>query len=274
SAGAAAAFGALAYAASDAGQTDREAMALERAESLKPRLAYLTVTVAGPNTEGLEVLRDGEVQRQATFGVPVPIDAGEHRIEARAPDRQPWSKTIVVAQGPGTIEVRVPQLQEPAAKPVAPVPAARPVHAVPKPAPPPVVATHASAEPATQAQADSAPGSSQRTWGWLTVGAGGAALAVGGTFAILAASADAKADEQCRPDDPTLCNEKGVSLGEEATRKAGVATLATGIGAALAIAGGVLVLTAPSDPASSDVALGIRTEMQPAGATFGVEGTW
>lgn len=265
-------FKEAAYAAADAGQKDREAMATERADALKPQLATLTLKVTEPDLEGMEVSRDGEPQRQAAWGVPVPVDPGSHRIEARAPNRRAWTKTLEVRKGPGNFEIVVPALDpettHPAAATAAPPPPDPKKPTVPSVIPAPSVAAEHPAE------AESPPANAQRTWGFVTLGAGGVGLAVGGVFAILAASADAQADEECRPDNPKLCSEKGVTLGDQAVTNAGIATLAAGIGAALAITGGVLVFTAPSDDPERSPALGVGAAFTPQGATLGLQGQW
>jgi hypothetical protein len=62
---------------------------------------------------------------------------------------------------------------------------------------------------------------------------------------LLAVADNGRADDACRIDDPTLCNERGVDLGDSARTKATVATALGGVGAALAITGTVLLFTAP-----------------------------
>jgi serine/threonine-protein kinase len=265
-------FKEAAYAAADAGQSDRESMALERAEQLKPKLAYLTVRVLEPETEGLEVRRGSEMLRPATWGVPVPVDSGEHLIEAKAPGRKSWEQQVKVAKGPGTTEVLVPRLALEEPEPVSAPP--------PPPAPPqqkkpaPVVSAPQQVNPAPPPEQDAASGSPQRTWGWITLAAGGASVAAGGIFGLLAAQANAEADKQCRPNDPTLCSPEGVTLGETATNRAGVATLATGLGAALLVTGGILLFTAPSDEPSTHAALEVGAQVQPQGALLGIKGAW
>jgi hypothetical protein len=66
------------------GRDDREKIASERADGLRPRLSTLTVEVPAEvaKTEGLEVRVDGLALGAASFGIAVPVDGGEHRIEA------------------------------------------------------------------------------------------------------------------------------------------------------------------------------------------------
>jgi hypothetical protein len=76
--------------------------------------------------------------RDALWGIAVPVDAGDHRVEAHAPGRRPWS-AIVHTQDGLTASVAVPDL--PLAPPTAPPAvdggAATADRAPPSPPPPP-----------------------------------------------------------------------------------------------------------------------------------------
>jgi serine/threonine-protein kinase len=252
-----------AYSASNSGQKDREKVAQDRADAIKPNLAYMTLRVAEPDAPGLEVQRDGQTVGAAAWGVAVPIDPGEHRIEAQRPTAEPWSTVVNVPPGPGNIEVQVPPLAEVQLAPPA-IPARAPL---PPPQQRPVL-------PARPSQADSSPGGGQRTWGWAAISAGGAGLLVGGLFALAAKKADEEADKECRPDDRTLCSSDGVSLGDQAIARGNAATVATGLGAALLVTGGVLLWTAPSGDDKDRGRVSLSADFGPrfAGARFG--GAW
>jgi len=91
------------------GQVDREQGAQARARELEPKLARLTVDVQTPQTPGLEVIRDGVHLGPAALGTALPVDPGEHVIEARAPGRVPF-REVVEATGPDELTVLVPEL--------------------------------------------------------------------------------------------------------------------------------------------------------------------
>jgi hypothetical protein len=247
-----------AYAASNSGQKDREKVAQDRADAIKPNLAYINVRVAEPDMPGLEVQRDGQVVRAAAWGVPVPVDPGEHRIQAKRPNAEPWSALVNVPPGPGTVEVQVPPLKPLEAPVVAPAP---PVAPPPRPA-----------APAEPSQADSYP--DERTLGWVAVSTGGGALLVGGLFALLAKRSDTEADQACRPDDPKLCSSDGVSLGEKATAQGNVATLATGLGVALLATGGILLFAAPADDGKNQGRASLSADFGPHVANLRFGGAW
>jgi hypothetical protein len=81
------------------GRQDREALAKERAAALLPRLSSLTVDVSPEAAahEGLEIRVDGNPLARPAWGVAVPTNGGEHRIEATAPGKAPWSQSLTLA---------------------------------------------------------------------------------------------------------------------------------------------------------------------------------
>jgi hypothetical protein len=121
------------------GEAEREQAARRRADAVAPRLGKLSVEVPlARRVTDLEVRRDGELVRDALWGIAVPVDAGDHRVEAHAPGRRPWS-AIVHTQDGLTASVAVPDL--PLAPPTAPPAvdggAATADRAPPSPPPPP-----------------------------------------------------------------------------------------------------------------------------------------
>jgi hypothetical protein len=92
------------------GQSEREKIAKERADSLEPALPRLTITVS-PQASGapLQVTRDGEAVLPELWGVTVPVDPGEHAIAASAPGKTPWASKIRV-EPRQTAAVAVPML--------------------------------------------------------------------------------------------------------------------------------------------------------------------
>jgi hypothetical protein len=92
------------------GEPERERAARDRAASLEPRLGRITIDVPpAQRIPELGVQRDGQDVREALWGVSVPVDAGEHRVEARAPGRRPWSMIVRAVDGQ-TIGVSIPDL--------------------------------------------------------------------------------------------------------------------------------------------------------------------
>jgi hypothetical protein len=101
----------VASATKAAGQTERERAALARAAALEPKLARLVVVVTSA-LPGLIVARDGETMGATSWGISVPIDSGEHLVEAAAPGKKKWAQRTTVPAGPITFVVSVPALED------------------------------------------------------------------------------------------------------------------------------------------------------------------
>lgn len=91
------------------GQEDREQGARARARELEPKLARLVVNVEAPDTPGLVVTRDGVQFGSAALGTAIPIDHGQHVVEARAPGREPF-REVIEASDTQELTVLVPEL--------------------------------------------------------------------------------------------------------------------------------------------------------------------
>jgi hypothetical protein len=218
---------------------ERKAVAMGRAQALEPRLTRVSIELA-PNAKipGLEVLKDGTVLTDASLGVPIAVEKGEHRIEARAPGYRPWL-TSVLAQTEGATEhVVVPLLE--VAPPVPPP-------AVPPPQPPP-------SQPASGEESHG--GISPATW--VAGGVAVVGLATGVVFNVLARSANSDAESSCTSDsddktcyvDPDDADKRQQSLDAAKTDRT-VSYIAFGVGgAAAAVAIVTLVLPHSSGPAA------------------------
>jgi hypothetical protein len=102
-------------------QTVREQFARDRAAELEPKLIKLVVAVSSQEA-GLELRRDGIAMTHAQWGTPIPIDPGEHTVEASAPGKKKWSKTIQANAEGQTMTLTVPGLEDaPAEAPASPV---------------------------------------------------------------------------------------------------------------------------------------------------------
>ena len=241
------------------GQADRVTFANDRAAELAPRLPRLAIMVqAASSTPGLEVTRDGTPLGSGAWNTSLPIDPGNVVIEATAPDHEPWRGVVRVEEREArTIEV--PALRK-----------------KPKPPPAPVVQPAPVAPPPPPPQFWTA----TRTAGVIVTGAGAAVLTVGGLFGLDAINKRADSDAYCSGDQCT--DQRGVSLNEDAKRSAGIADVATGIGAALTITGVALLVfggdSGPESGAAVDAAKSTRVKLSfvPSanGASAGLGGTW
>jgi tetratricopeptide (TPR) repeat protein len=241
--------------ARNAGQEKRAKAAASKAADLEPKLAKMTIevpeTVAG--LSDVTITLDSQVLNRALWGTAVPVDAGKHAVEVKAPGRDKWAQEFTVADGVRE-RVKVPVLEVSAeAQPLAGT-LARGV----EPAPPVALRTW------------------QRPLGFAAMGLGVVSFGASGVLAGLAAAknGESKADGRC--DAGNLCNDTGHALRQEALGLAHGATATVVIGGVLAAGGLVLVLTAPAKekaPVQGKVA-GVRWGIEVGPAGLGVRGTW
>jgi serine/threonine-protein kinase len=221
-------------AARASGQADRARIGQERATRLEPRLVRLTIRVENENAsiEGFQVKRRGEVVGKGLWGVPIPVDPGEQLIEASAPGYQPYSQRVSVDKQPGSATVPV-LVKLVTVEPVAPKPSA---------APP----TQAAVISSTAAPGDApAPSNAQVSVG-ITLGVVGVIGVGAGTyFGLRARSKNNEAKDHC-PNSPKCNDREGVTLTDEAGQAATLSNIAFGVGGAALVAGGILLVTAPS----------------------------
>jgi hypothetical protein len=213
-----------------AGKFEREKSARERASALEPKLARVRFVVKA-SAPGLEVFVDDASVAKATWGEAFAIDPGTHRVRATAPDRTPWSASLV-AQASQTSELTVPQLVDPR---------------------PPAVSRPVVAEPP----------SAQKTLALVAGGVGVAGLLAGGVAGVVALSSRSTAQREC-PSElyafrcPT---EDGTSAWNSATTAGDVSTVAFVIGGAFVAGAAVLWFTAPKARTRVGTSLtGVRLE--------------
>jgi hypothetical protein len=173
----------------------------------------------------------------------LPIDPGEHRIEARAPGRISWATTVTLPPNGATLSVDVPQLGA-ATSSTSPLPAASPEPVPPtQPAPPEQPAPDVAAPSAAVSVAAAEPaGRWQQPLGIALGGAGVVALALGSYFGLRAMSKNSDLEKICHGPCTTV---QGRDLNDQAHSAAGLANVFVIGGLALAAAGAVVYLTAP-----------------------------
>lgn len=237
---------------------DRKALAEGRAQALEPRLSKVSIELA-PNAKvpGLEVSKDGTVLSDASLGIPIPLDRGVHRVDARAPGYKPWAVTVAVQREGVTEHVTVPALE---AEQAAPVPAVAPPPE-PAQAPPP-------------AKPESRGGVSPVTW--IAGGVAVAGLATGVVFNVLARSANSDAEDRCTNDtDEDACVVKDEDEAKKrqdsldaAKADRTVSYVAFGVGgAAAAVAVVTLLIPRSKAPATNGLTLSPRVSHR-GGALF------
>lgn len=211
------------------GQLERAAAGRQRAQRLEPELARLTIEVPPENrVHGLEVRRNGTLIPQGAWGVALPVDPGEHVIEARATGFESKQQKVVVEKGPSVQRFEVPRLE---AAPVAAIPA------------PEVDATLDATPPkggtltAPTAPPEPPRGMSKLKIAGIALGSAGVVLlAVGTGYGIRAIKKNDQAKEDCVEN---LCGRRGKEASDDAWRASKVSNFGV-IGGAALLAGGLL----------------------------------
>jgi hypothetical protein len=233
-----------------AGQTEKEQVARARAAALEPKLNRLKIEVPqASRIAGLDIKRDGLAVKEPSWGSALPVDSGEHVVEASAPGRKAWRTTLKV-EGAGTTQnIEVPALDaEAAAAPTssaAPAASAAPAHSSPVGAQAPV---------APQPAEVPGKGGTQRIAGLVLGGVGVIGFGVG---TALAFSAKKKFDDGMKQCTGDVCTQQGADLREQAYKGGNVATIVGGLGLVALAAGVVVFLTAPGAKAKAPSETGL-----------------
>lgn len=182
-------------------------------EQLRPQIPRLVVRVTAADTSELALSLDGQPVPSSTLGKPRLVNPGAHHVEARLGAEQRASDVTLLV---GKESAVVLDFSQPSANQIA--------------------------EPKLPA-AGSTNGSGRRTLGWVSVGAGGVGLVLGGVMASLAIGKRSELkDAGCN----TTCPHEQQAEVDRLDRfrlVSGVGFIAGGV---LATTGIVLLLTSPS----------------------------
>jgi hypothetical protein len=215
---------------------ERADYAKEQAKALEAKLSRLVVKAPPSAPRGLVVHLDGRELLPAALGTAMPLDPGDHTIEASAPGKAPFSSRVHLPPGPASQTVEVPLLADETK--TAATPAPTPSVAAPAPTP---------AEPAPPAP-EPAPRSSARLYGGIALGAVGlAGVVVGSVFGATTLSKKSAIGVHC--DATGACDDEGFGLQQDAHRAATVSTIAFVVGG-VALAGGVVLVATSGGGAS------------------------
>jgi serine/threonine-protein kinase len=205
----------------------------KRAAELEPGLSRLVIQVEAP-VAGLEIRRNGQLVREPLWRTALPVDPGEHLVEASAPEHVSWQDKIAVAADAPTTSVVVP--------PLAPVPPPAPPPIAP-PASPPAPAPIAPPAPETEPVTPADP-TGQIVAGIVVGGLGLAGVATGAAFAVIAKDRNDESLLHCQKQDETICDPAGVELRDEARTAQTVAIVSFAAGGAAVVGGAVILITA------------------------------
>ena len=179
--------------------------------------------------------RDGIVVGSGTFGTALPVDRGEHLIEAAAPGRQPFSKRVTIADGASEL-VAIPILAE-SGKAETP--------ATPAPAP---------TAPAAAETGASSGGSPLRTVGLVAGGIGIVVMGVGTYFGISAIGKNSDSNANgCNASSNVCTSAAGKVLRSDAVSAGNVSTALFVVGGLLT-AGGVVMFIVGGSSSKGDSA--------------------
>ena len=193
---------ALAQAKED-GRRDRVALAEEHIAALEPQLARLTVIVTDTTPPGFVVTVNGTRLGSAAWGSKMPVDAGTIRVEARAPDRAIFVKSVEIRDG-DSLSIKIPKLGG------LPEPTTGSSSGI------------ADQSPNTEAARD-------HTAAFVVGAVGLAALATGGYFGVRALQEKDRADQTCGD---TCASEAGRQADESAVFNGWLSTIGGGLGLA------------------------------------------
>ncbi len=174
--------------------------------SLEPTLSRLVIQVPeGSDLAELEIKRDGSAVRRAAWGSAMPVDPGDHLIEASAHGKITWKHSVSVGAKADMKTVVVPQLENAPTPPPGPVSSTAPL----------------------SVQTDTRGPNRSSAAGWVAMGFGAAGLGVGTFFGLRALSQQKEADKNCNGD---LCHPAGLAANSEAIKAANLATVGFGVG--------------------------------------------
>jgi hypothetical protein len=233
------------------GRDDRASLARERADALRPRLSHVLIQVSpeAAQLSGLDVMQDGTPIDRASFGQPLPVDPGNHVVQASAPGKAPWQKAYTVGSVATQETVSVPALGTPSEGSMA-------------------------AEASTSGSRAEAPRGALtdvEVAGLITAGVGVVGIVVGGVSALRAVSKDHASDPLC--DDLNRCSTPGaVRDRRDALQAAGFATISMVTGGFL-VAGGAIMFVLGGRAKPADTAqMSARPALLPGGGGVALSG--
>lgn len=227
----------------------RVAKIKERIEALDAQVPRLTLEVAkDANTAGLVVTLDGAPVLASTLGIEQRVDPGPHRLEYQLGAATKRSKTIPLERGGSSdITLELPHLA------------------------PGAVAAHEGAGGA-RAPVALRPGHKRRVEGAIAVGTGVVVMGVAGVLTFSARSSYKDSLEADCNNSTSMCDAAGLKTTHDARHEANIATVVFGVGAAAAVVGVVLYVTAPKHDKSGEHATRIVPVASPDHVGFAVLG--
>lgn len=242
-------------------QDNRRKIAEDKAKSLEARLPRI-VFAAQNQPPGLQVRHNGEPVSLASFGVPLPVNPGEQKVEAVAPKKKAYLGIFTVQEGQ-TLTVQIPALQDEESGAATPGPSSS---AASSPGLPPT--SSAPVAPATTpAPAASPEGLNRRTIGLALGAVGVVGVGVGTYFGLQARSKWQDSRPRC---EGSRCDHEGALLAQDAQSSGNLSTISFALGAAALGAGAYLFLFSRSDSS----AVQVSAAAAPSGGFLSLKGSY
>ena len=273
-------------------------------DNLAPRISYLTIASRpGADLGAIQVQVDGVPLDYAAWGVPKPVDPGNHYIVASVGGSQEWSGRVTVGKDGDRKSVEIPVTGRATSSARAPSSAVVTTTPVPTQEPTPAATPPPPATGSKAAAPERAAGTTERlenpsygdseeeketskpskfsrpASGYVLLGVGLASAGVGTYFGLRAISLRKDSDAEC----VRGCTQNGVDLNNQAKTAAWVSDIGIGVGALVFGIGSYILLKAPSVPSanpeppaekSESASLRVVPVVGPTGAAMTVGGAW
>jgi hypothetical protein len=210
-----------------------------------PKIASLTISVNAPADAKVSVEVDGQPVPSALIGAARPTNPGDRLVEATAPGYLKASAKVTLGSG-ARRSIALELERDPAAKVLAPLPAESAENGMAPSAassPPGEGARTPVTEYAPAMTSTPAPSPPNHVPAYVAWAVGGAGLAVGATFGVLAMNGKSDLEADCKG---TVCPATSQAKLDSAKRDGTIATVGFGVGAAGLVLGTVLYFTAGS----------------------------
>jgi hypothetical protein len=209
----------------------------ERISALEARVPRLTLQ-RGPRAPFDTRVRDGSVELSgASFGLPLPVDPGEHELEVHAPGHVSRHYRVIVAAGERVYLVVEPGPEQRSAAKISRRPALARSAGM----------RQAQPQPPRESQ------SVKRRAGFVLAASGAAAVAVGAISGIMVLDRKATVENGC--DARKICTSEAIEAADSGTTLGAVSTIAFATGAVALISGAYLIISI-SRPPRPQTALG------------------
>jgi hypothetical protein len=202
------------------------------------------------------VTLDGQALSATSLGTALPLDPGPHTVSASAPGKRAWSEDIVVAAGPSSATISIPDLADAATE------AARASSASPAPSSMPAATPPDSPAPTTSVS------STRKIAAWASLGGGAIAIGLGTVFGLGAISTEKGVPAECRGN---VCSPHGIDLNDQARTSAAVSTVSFGVAIVAVGVGTYLLLTGSSSKTPAAMSY-VAPSFGPGGAALSITG--